>query len=287
MRLRTLVALTLVVAVIGGLAIGVYNLARIAVTTTGDHRATSADYVPMSYGPRIDDINYCGYFYDKSERDEFGDYGRTCTPYLYPSAPPHESFADYYVQMRMWEFLLGNDTWLRGPYYYDHVLLPTSRRTTTIVVNRNTYIGDGSRFQSTYRADHDRLAKTNPPRFRKTGDKSPTPKVFAGDKFATQANRAADVTKEQTAKKYGGLNPGAVADPAKAAKAGQGKAADKAKDAKRNQKTTTYGGTDSSRDPTRTRQTSGGTSATQNRTSTSSRSSGSSSSSTSTSRSRR
>lgn len=278
MRLRTLFAMTIVCAIILALGISAYNLTRAAATAVGDQRATSADYVPISYGPPVDGVNYCLVRYDPYEVNYFGDYGRQCLAnperiVTYPAAAPIEGAANYFLQLAAWQFLLRNNGWVNDVWYYDHVLLPSSRHTTAIIIGRDAYRDYGRSFNTRWHSEHTRLVKTDPPKFRKAGDKSPTPKVFAGDKFATQANRAADVTKEQTAKRYGGLNPGAVADPAKAAKADKGTSTDKAKnqtttDAKRSQRTTTYGGgTDSSRDPARLRQqpTGGGTATTSTR----------------------
>lgn len=183
----------------------------------------SADLVPAAYGPRIDNVNYCGYFYDPvAELAQMGAYGQTCRPVLYPPVAPLPSAADYYMAHAAWLYLAGNYNTVHGAYYYDHVLLPASRHSTVIVVNRNTYINDGAAFgrRADVRRDRTEALKRYPPTFKKANDKSATPKIFKGDKYASEANKRADVTKEQTAKKYGGLNPGLVTDPAKAAKTG-------------------------------------------------------------------
>lgn len=230
MRLRTFAMIAaLIVLVFGGIAV-------VKAVDSDD------DLVPVSYGPtNVDGHCYAGYFYDKdAEPAQFGDFGRNCTPYQYPPARPVETMADFYIQMKMWEYLTGNDGWLRGPTYYDRVLLPASRHSTVIVVNRDTWNKDGSRFRSTYRSDHTQNVKKYPPTFKKANDKAASPKLFKGDDFASKANKRSDNTVEQTRKKFGGLNAGPVAD--------QAKAKDKTGNKRRVQ---TQVGGDAARDPAR------------------------------------
>jgi hypothetical protein len=208
MRVSRLVAavvltITLALSVVGIVA---------CVSHLNDRRAVAADVVPTVYGPTVNGVRYCGYRYDPYEINYFG---YTCTPYLYPSAPPVPSFADYVIAQAMWEFLVGNDGWINGPSYYDRVLLPTSRHTTTIIVSRKAYTDNGTNFNTRWRSEHNRYVKKYPPTFRAAGDTSAKPKLFKGDQFASKANKAADVTQEQTAKRNQGGNAGTVTDPAK------------------------------------------------------------------------
>lgn len=214
MRIRTFAAAVAIIVVSALAIIGV----TAAVTAISNTSAVAANYTPTSYGPTVNGHCYSGYIYDPIEADQFGDWGHRCDPYLYPANPPIQSAyhaaADYLLAQAMWNYLLANDHWVHGSYYYDHILLPSSRHTTTIIVNRNTYISDGNRWNSAHLREHNAAVKTYPPTFKKAGDKSG--KVFKGDDFASKANKAADLTKTQTAKKNNGGNAGAVADPAKA-----------------------------------------------------------------------
>lgn len=216
----------LIAAVIVVLAIGATNLISRLISNN------NGDMVPTSYGPTLGGVRYCGYKYDIIEAEYAG---YPCTPFLYPANPPAIGVADYVVASAVWGFYLGNDNWINGSSYYDRVLLPSSRRTTTIIVSRNTYTSNGTTFNNQHRAEHNRYVKTYPPTFKRANDHSAKPKIFKGDNFASTANKKADTTRAQTAKRNNGGNAGTVTDPGK--------------------KTVTTrsntGGSDSARDPSR------------------------------------
>jgi uncharacterized membrane protein YgcG len=207
--LRNLAVAVAAVAVIGsGAACG-----------SDDARTDNAGPViiePAAYGPTVGGQAYCGYRFIPEEC--FGVVGANGQPLpavLLPTSPPAFDAVDYALTLALYQHFLTYQPLYDGHWGYSRYERNARRVGTPVVLDRRTYVDNGTRWRETNKAAVEQASK-NAPYVTKGANGKPV--QVKGDKYATQANTANDVTKAKsnTNGQRAGGNADKVTDPAKA-----------------------------------------------------------------------
>lgn len=139
---------------------------------------------PATYGPTVGGRLYCGYRFIEAEC-----WGVPGEPVLLPTYTPNVSDL---LAVALWHHFLTYQPSYDGEWGYSRYERNARRTGVTVVIVKDTYISNGTRWRKDHRSDVDRYAK-NAPYISRGADGKPV--TVKGDKYATAANKAADLTR--------------------------------------------------------------------------------------------